>query len=115
MQRSRLFLAFAALGLTASALTAQDQYYPAPQRERPVFFLGEAHVDGRVDHDDIHVGRYEGPFHAVLLQVHHAPVLFDHVVIHYGDGYAQSLPVNHFIPAGADWREALKREMTAIF
>ena len=46
MQRSRLFLAFAALGLTASALTAQAQYYPAPQRERPVFFLGEAHVDG---------------------------------------------------------------------
>jgi len=102
MHRSKLFLAIAALGLTASALTAQAQYYPAPYARPAMFYLGKAHVDGLTDHDDIHVGRYEGRFHSVLLEVHHAPIMFDHVVIHYGDGYAQTLPVNRFIPEGGN-------------
>ena len=102
MQRSKLFLVIAALGLSASALTAQAQYYPAPISRPAMFYLGKSHVDGRVDHDDIHVGRYEGRFHSVLLQVHNAPIMFDHVVIHYGDGGAQTLPVNRFIPPGGN-------------
>ena len=103
MQRSKLFPAVLALGLAIPALStvAQAQYYPSPQAQRPVFYLGKAHVDGRTDHDDIRVGRYEGRFHSVRLQVRNAPILFDHVVIHYGDGAAESLPVNRFIPAGA--------------
>jgi hypothetical protein len=99
MQRSKLFLAIAAIGLALPALSAQAQYYPAPPAQRPIFYLGKAHVDGQNDHDDIHVGRYEGRFHSVMLKVHNAPILFDHVVIHYGA--AQSLPVNRFIPPGA--------------
>jgi len=102
MQRTKLFLAVAALGLTATALTAQAQYYPEPMSRPAMFYLGKAHVDGRVDHDDIHVGRYEGRFHSVLLQVHNAPIQFDHVVIRYGDGAAQTLPVNRFIPSGGN-------------
>jgi hypothetical protein len=103
MQRSTLFPAVLALGLAIPALStvAQAQYYPSPQAQRPVFYLGKAHVDGRTDHDDIKVGRYQGRFHSVMLQVRNAPILFDHVVIHYGDGAAESLPVNRFIPAGA--------------
>ena len=101
MQRSRLFPAVLALGLVIPALStvAQAQYYPPANR--PVFYLGKAHVDGRADHDDIKVGRYEGRFHSVRLQVRNAPILFDHVVIHYGEGAAESLPLNRFIPAGA--------------
>jgi len=98
MQRSKLFLAIAAIGLSLPALSAHAQYYPAPQVRPAVFYLGKAHVDGWNDHDDIHVGRYEGRFHAVMLKVHNAPVMFDRVVVHYGDGYAQTLPVNRFIP-----------------
>jgi hypothetical protein len=102
MQRSKKFSAVLALGLGIPALSsvAQAQYYPQPQAQRPVFYLGKAHVDGRTDHDDIKVGRYEGRFHSVMLQVRHAPILFDHVVIHYGDGAAESLPVNRVIPDG---------------
>jgi len=100
MQRAKRFLATAALAFTLPALAAQAQYYPAPPAQRPVFYLGKAHVDGVTDHDNIHVGRYEGRFHSIMLRVHNAPILFDHVVIHYGDGYAQSLPVNRFIPPG---------------
>jgi len=98
--RSKLFLAIAALGLTAPVLTAHAQYYPAPQYPRTVFYLGKAHVDGRTDHDDIKVGRDDGRFHAVMLKVRYASIQFDHVVIHYGDGEAQTLPVNTFIPPG---------------
>src|ERR1700759_5015302 len=102
MHRSKLFIAIAALGLTASGLTANAQYYPAPMSRPAMFYLGKSHVDGRIDHDDIHVGRYEGRFHSVLVQVHRAPIMFDHVVIHYGDGEAQTLPINRFIPPGGN-------------
>jgi hypothetical protein len=102
MQRSKKFSAVLALGLGIPALSsvAQAQYYPQPQAQRPVFYLGKAHVDGRTDHDDIKVGRYEGRFHSVMLEVRNAPILFDHVVVHYGDGAAESLPVNRIIPVG---------------
>jgi len=102
MQCSKLFIALAAFGITASALTAQAQYYPAPISRQAMFYLGKSHVDGRVDHDDIHVGRYEGRFHSVMVEVRHAPIVFDHVVIHYGDGEAQTLPINRFIPPGGN-------------
>ena len=73
------------VALALPTLTAQAQYYPPPQTRPSAFYLGKAHVDGRNDHDDIKVGRYEGRFHSVLLQVHDAPILFDRVVIHYED------------------------------
>jgi hypothetical protein len=101
MQSSKFFLAIASIGLSLPALSSQAQYYPAPQVRPAVFYLGKAHVDGQNDHDDIHVGRYEGRSHSVMLKVHNAPILFDRVVIRYGDGYAQTLPVNRFIPPGA--------------
>lgn len=107
MQRSRLFSAMLALGLAAAFLPSQAkaQYYPPSQPQTPpVFLLGTAHVDGPTDHDNIKVGRYAGRFHSVLLKVQYAPIQFDHVVIHYGDGYAQTLPVNTFIAPGRSSR-----------
>jgi hypothetical protein len=106
MQRSKLFLAILALGLAGPTLStvAQAQYYPPPPPQRPVFFLGKAHVDGPTDHDDIKVGRYAGRFHSVMLKVHNAPIQFDRVVIHYGNGYAETLPVNSFVAEGSNSR-----------
>ncbi|MBT9331713.1 hypothetical protein [Paracidobacterium acidisoli] len=91
-----------ALALTVSLalpMLAQGPPPPPPMRA-PMLFLGMAHVDGPVDHDDIKVGRYAGRYHSIVLRVRYAPIRFDHVVIHYGDGYAQPLPVNAFIRAG---------------
>ncbi|GGH02544.1 hypothetical protein [Silvibacterium dinghuense] len=103
MNKAKWILSAAALFLP---LAAQAQYggygprpYPPPfAQQRPEMVLGTAHVDGPVDHDDIKVDRYAGRFHFVLLQVHDAPIRFDHVVIHYADGAAETLPVSTFIP-----------------
>lgn len=65
-----------------------------------MIFLGMAHVDGLTDHDDIKVGPYAGRYHSIVLRVKYAPIQFDHVVIHYGNGTAQTLPVRSLIRAG---------------
>jgi hypothetical protein len=108
-----LSASFRALTLAALSsllpLSAHAQYYPqqpaypAPQ-PRPSFILGTAHVDGPTDHDDIRVDRYAGRFHFVLLKVRYAPIQFDHVLIHYGDGDSEPLPVNAYIAAGGTSR-----------
>jgi hypothetical protein len=102
MQHSKFFSALSSLVLAAALLqvSANAQYYPPPQPQAPVFLLGTAHVDGPTDHDDIKVGRYAGRFHSVLLKVRYAPIQFDHVVIHYGNGTAETLPVRTFIAPG---------------
>jgi hypothetical protein len=79
------------------------QGYPPPA-QRPSFVLGTAHVDGPTDHDDIKVDRYAGRFHFVLLKVRYAPIQFDHVLIHYGDGDSEPLPVNQYIGPGGTSR-----------
>jgi len=93
-----------ALPFAAQAQYAPQPYPPVVQVERPSFVLGTAHVDGPTDHDNIKVDRWAGRFHFVLLKVRYAPIQFDHVVIHYGDGYSQPLPINAFIPAGGNSR-----------
>lgn len=65
-----------------------------------MIFLGMAHVDGPTDHDDIKVGPYAGRYHSIVLRVKYAPIQFDHVVIHYGNGTEQTLPVRALIRAG---------------
>ena len=107
-----LFLMFAlccAVGVPR-ALRAQGPPPPPPppMPRVPMFFLGMAHVDGENDHDDIKVGAYAGRFHSIVLRVRYAPIQFDHVVIHYGDGFAQPLPVKTFIrPGGSSQRIVL--------
>ena len=101
--KSVLFVAALSFATSLFSIARAQQPYPPypppppPHAQRPMFFLGMAHVDGPTDHDDIKVGRYAGRYHAIVLQVRYAPIQFDHVVIHYGDGYAQPLPVNALI------------------
>ena len=102
--------AFAALAaflpLAARAQYSPLQSYPPPYvaEQRPSFILGTAHVDGPTDHDDIRVDRNAGRFHWVLLKVRYAPIQFDHVLIHYGDGDSEPLPVNQYIGPGGTSR-----------
>ncbi|HZU08922.1 MAG TPA: hypothetical protein VFA02_03400 [Pseudacidobacterium sp.] len=92
--------------LFLGAACAQAQYGPPPPpppprpAHPPMIFLGMAHVDGLTDHDDIKVGPYAGRYHSIVLRVRYAPIQFEQVVIHYGNGTAQTLPVKAFVRAG---------------
>lgn len=66
--------------------------------------LGEAHVDGRMDHDSISVG-YHGGFRSLQLRVENAPIEFDHVVVHYENGTSEELHVRQVIQAGGHTRD----------
>jgi hypothetical protein len=67
-------------------------------------FLGEAHVDGQHDHDMIEVGRFAGRYRALQIRVGNAPIEFDHIVVHYGNGQAETLHVREVIRAGRSSR-----------
>jgi hypothetical protein len=67
-------------------------------------FLGAAHVDGQHDHDVIQVGSAAGRYHALQIRVRNAPIEFDHIVVHYGNGESETLQVRDVIPAGGQSR-----------
>lgn len=67
-------------------------------------YLGEANVDGKVDHDNISVGRDEGSFRAIQLRVEIAAIDFDRVVVHYSNGEPDRIPIRGRIRAGGESR-----------
>jgi hypothetical protein len=67
-------------------------------------YLGEANVDGNVDHDNIVVGRDEGSFRAIQLRVEIAAIDFDRVVVHYSNGEPDRIPIRGRIRAGGESR-----------
>ncbi len=67
-------------------------------------FLGVAHVDGQHDHDNIEVGAAAGRYHALQIRVKFAPIEFDHIVVHYGNGESETLQVRDVIRAGRSSR-----------
>jgi hypothetical protein len=82
------------------ALTILLCLTPAMHAQGGWVFLGEAHVDGQHDHDNISVGDHAGRYRFLQLRVVKAPIEFDHIVVHYGDGQAQTLDVRDVIRAG---------------
>lgn len=70
-------------------------------------YLGSAHVDGQHDHDDIKVRDANGRYRFLQLRVISAPIQFDRIVVHYGNGDSETLHVRDVIPAGGQTR-ALK-------
>ena len=62
--------------------------------------LGVAHVDGKVDHDNISVGVRDGRFRAIQLRVKGGAIEFARVVVHYADGEPEEVVVRERIPAG---------------
>ena len=80
------------LGCSAVALAQRWQY------------LGEANVDGAVDHDNIVVSGSRGEFRAIQIKVQREPIEFDRVVVHYGDGDSEPIQIRSRIPAGGQTR-----------
>jgi hypothetical protein len=66
--------------------------------------LGDASVNGGIDHDTIRVGRSEGAYRAIQLRVHGGAVNFDRVVVRYGNGTQEELQIRSTIPAGGHTR-----------
>jgi hypothetical protein len=76
---------------------------PAPGHARWVY-LGQAHVDGRVDRDRIVVGRGHRGFRRIQIRVENAPIEFHRVVVHYANGRREEVAVRQRIPAGGQTR-----------
>ena len=67
-------------------------------------YLGQSHVDGQHDHDNIEVGKAAGRYRFLQIRVHNAPIEFDHIVVHYGNGEPEVLHVRDVIRAGGHSR-----------
>jgi hypothetical protein len=66
--------------------------------------LGVAHVDGRMDHDNISVGVRDGKVRAIQLRVKRGAIDFGRVLVHYADGEPEEVVVRERIPAGGATR-----------
>jgi hypothetical protein len=75
-----------------------------PSYARGWVYLGEAHVDGRSDHDKIKVGKSEGAFRVLQIKVDRAPITFRNVVVHYANGTSEEVQVRQRIRAGGATR-----------
>lgn len=67
-------------------------------------FLGDAHVDGARDHDEIRVGRRGGDFRGIQLRVSDGAIDFQRVVVHFGNGSQEELMFRERIPSGGRTR-----------
>jgi hypothetical protein len=67
-------------------------------------YLGEANVDGSVDHDKIRVGGSEGRFRAIQLRVERAAIEFGRIVVHFRNGGDQEISIRKRIRAGGSTR-----------
>jgi hypothetical protein len=100
-----LFTAGAAGSAAASAQGWRDRdRYERDRWDGRWTYLGEANVDGRVDHDRIRVGRDDGRFHALQLRVERGPIEFHRVVVHYAGGGEEVLHIRDWVPAGGQTR-----------
>jgi len=88
MQTAAALLIVCGLNLTSHA-----------QRGREVY-LGEAHVDGHADHDKISVGKSEGIFNSLQIRVDRAPIEFNRVEVHYGNGSSEDLSIKQRLRPG---------------
>ena len=64
--------------------------------------LGEAHVDGRADHDKIQING--GPFTALELGVTGGAIGFERIVVHFREGGDEVLPVGEVVRSGSRTR-----------
>jgi hypothetical protein len=94
--RKSLVSALAMMFVLALATGAAQRY----RRD----YLGSAHVDGRADHDVIHVGRSDGRFRAIQLRVQGGAIDFDRVLVHFGNGTTEELVIRSRIPSGGETR-----------
>ena len=104
MKKRRMFknsiLVFSALLVVFASTTIAT-----PQRDRDRDhggrweYLGQAHVDGRADHDKISVDN-GGSFRAILLEVRDGAIEFNRVVVHFENGADHDMNIRERIPSG---------------
>jgi hypothetical protein len=90
---------FGSIGLAFLLLAAASA-----QRAGRWEYLGEAHVDGAVDHDRIVVTAAKGEYRAIQLRVQKGPIEFGRVVVHFGNGSSEELSIRQRIPGGGQTR-----------
>jgi len=78
----------------ATALVAQGRWE----------VLGKRNVRDRLDHDTIVVGKKEGVFNAIKIDVGRRGVNFERVVIHFANGGDQEVALRASIPAKGESR-----------
>jgi hypothetical protein len=66
-------------------------------------YLGEANVDGGMDHDRIQVSN-RTPYRAIQIQVDRAAVTFERVIVHFGNGQSTPIQIANTIRAGGKTR-----------
>ena len=67
-------------------------------------YLGEANVDGAIDHDRIVVTAAKGEYRAIEIRVEKGAIVFDRVVVHFGNGSSDPISIRSRIPAGGKTR-----------
>ena len=67
-------------------------------------FLGDSHVDGGQDHDSIKVGRSAGGYRAIQLRISGGAINFERVIVRYGNGTQEEIPIRARIPDGGQTR-----------
>lgn len=67
-------------------------------------YLGEANVDGRVDHDRIMIGRTEGRFRNIQIRVDRGTIDFQRVIVHYANGGDEVIELRDRIRSGGQSR-----------
>jgi hypothetical protein len=95
MKRNVLRTVGLALALMAGAFAQ-----PAGRWE----YLGEANVDGAVDHDRIAVTAAKGEYRAIQIRVQKGAIEFAKVVVHFGNGSHEEIAIRQRIRAGGQTR-----------
>jgi hypothetical protein len=110
MKKRRMFqnsiLVFSALLMVLDCAIAAT-----PQRDRDRDrgrggrweYLGQAHVDGRADHDKISVDA-AGSFRSILLEVRDGAIEFNRVVVHFENGGDHDVNIRERIRSGGRTR-----------
>src|ERR1041385_3461325 len=94
----RATLVIGALAILSTTAIGQRR-----ERGREVY-LGEANVDGPRDHDNIVVTGAAGRFRAIQLRVERGPIDFERVVVHFGNGTSERIPIRFRVRAGSSSR-----------
>ena len=92
------------VALLMLSVLAQPFYGQNAQRGGRWNLLGETTVNGSLDHDRVAVGRRDGRFRALQIQVDRAPIEFQRVVVHYANGQDESLEIRSRINPGSRTR-----------
>lgn len=87
------------LALAANPQRDRDQYGRGRDRGGRWEYLGQAHVDGRADHDRISVNSGQS-FRSILLEVQGGAVEFSRVVVHFENGGDHEVQVRERIRSG---------------